>query len=151
MASYKNQSSDLLFKSVDWFLYYNKLGVHTINLSASMSKNFAIFSIFWFHLIIEKLKHYYFTYFLYWQTCINCVHELLGLNYFPLLINFLKKKLLYNSLVLTLNNSLLVRLLQVWYLYIFSHSQKFFQKLLHSSISKKIFQIHFFVSFFFSF
>ena len=52
---------------------------------------------------------------------------------------FSNKILFYDGLVLALNNSFLLQLLQIWYLCIFSNSQWFFQELHYSSTSNKYF------------
>ena len=61
------------------------------------------------------------------------------------LIYFLKKSLLYDSLVLIPNSSFLLQFLHTWYLYALSHFRWHFQKL-HSSLTWKkcFFQNHFY-------
>ena len=57
-------------------------------------------------------------------------------------VKFSEKKVFYDSLVLTLNNSFSLQLLQAWYLYVFSHSPWFSPKLNYSSTWKNVFQNH---------
>ena len=54
-----------------------------------------------------------------------------------------RKKKMYDSLVLTLHNSLLLWLFQAWYLYVFSHFPWLFQKLYYLSTWKNLFRNHF--------
>ena len=59
---------------------------------------------------------------------------------FSWLMIFLEKNLLYDTLVPTLNNSFLLHLLQVWYLYVYSHFSWFFSKTaLFISLKKSFF------------
>ena len=62
---------------------------------------------------------------------------------FLLLISFLKKKLFYDSLVLILKNSLLLWLLQAWYLYVFLLFLYLFEKCIIHQLEKIFFKIIF--------
>ena len=71
--------------------------------------------------LINNLK-YQICFNIFCNVCKYLLYE------FLLLINFLKKILLCDSLVLIPNNSFLLRLLQAWYLYVFSTFSMVFQK-----------------------
>ena len=81
------------------------------------------------------------------------VHCCISLWYFCMANTFSgTKKFLYDySFALIPTNYFVYRLLQVWYIHIFSHFQQFLQKLHCSLSSKKILKIYFFIFFSFVF
>ena len=117
-------------------------------------------SMFWFLCILLSRNHikthssllYLFLVLIDWNSLfynslfynrLNSLFYNICAFWFLWLINLLKKILLYDSLVWSLNDSFLLRLLQVWYLYAFSHFPWFSQKLYCLSTWKKVLQNYF--------